>query len=150
MSARRTPAGADRSLFALERSLISTPAKKRREIRQARAAPIIDAFFEWCHRQREHVLDQSPIAQGIGYACNQQQALRRFLDDGRLPVHNNISEMNLRREVIGRKNCARAAAHLHPGLGPHQHHRLRLPGRQYVVGSQDGKLYYVDSLGDFN
>jgi transposase len=92
------------ALFALERSLISTPAKKRREVRQARAAPIIDAFFEWCHREREHVLDQSPIAQGIGYACNQQDALRRFLDDGRLPVHNNISEMNLRREVIGRKN----------------------------------------------
>lgn len=92
------------ALFALERSLISTPAKKRREIRQARAAPIIDAFFEWCHQQREQVLEQSPIAQGIGYACNQQNALRRFLDDGRLPVHNNISEMNLRREVIGRKN----------------------------------------------
>src|SRR5262249_2933790 len=29
---------------------------------------------------------------------------RRFLEDGRLPIHNNISELALRREAIGRKN----------------------------------------------
>jgi transposase len=92
------------ALFALERSMVTTPAKKRREIRQARAAPIIDAFFAWCDQEAERVLDESPMAQGIGYARNQRAALRRFLDDGRLPVHNNISELNLRREVVGRKN----------------------------------------------
>lgn len=92
------------ALFSLERSLVSTPAKKRREIRQARAAPIVDAFFAWCDLEADRVLDESPIAQGIGYARNQRVALRRFLDDGRLPLHNNISELNLRREVVGRKN----------------------------------------------
>ncbi|HEX2673556.1 MAG TPA: transposase [Polyangiaceae bacterium] len=30
--------------------------------------------------------------------------MRRFLDDGRLPAHNNISELNLRRQVLGRRN----------------------------------------------
>jgi transposase len=92
------------ALFALERSMVSTPAKRRREIRQARAAPIADAFFTWCEQEADRVLDESPMAQAIGYALNQQVALRRFLDDGRLPLHNNISELNLRREVVGRKN----------------------------------------------
>jgi len=92
------------ALFSLERSMVSTPAKKRREIRQARAAPIADAFFAWCHQEAGRVLDESPMAQAIGYARNQQVALRRFLDDGRLPLHNNVSELNLRREVVGRKN----------------------------------------------
>jgi transposase len=92
------------ALFSLERSMTSTPAKKRREIRQARAAPIVEAFFEWCDREAGRVLDESPVAQGIGYARNQRVALSRFLDDGRLPMHNNISELNLRREVVGRKN----------------------------------------------
>jgi transposase len=92
------------ALFALERSMASTPAKKRREIRQARAAPVVAAFFDWCDQEAGRVLDESPMAQGIGYARNQRVALRRFLDDGRLPVHNNISELNLRREVVGRKN----------------------------------------------
>ena len=92
------------ALFALERSMVSTPAKKRRELRQVRAAPIADAFFAWCAQEAARVLDESPISQAIGYARNQQVALRRFLDDGRLPLHNNISELNLRREVVGRKN----------------------------------------------
>jgi transposase len=50
------------------------------------------------------VLDESPMAAAIGYALNQRVALRRFLDDGRLPLSNNVSELNLRREVLGRRN----------------------------------------------
>ncbi len=84
--------------------MLSTPTKKKREIRQARAAPIADAFFQWCDQEAARVLDESPMAQAIGYARNQREALRRFLDDGRLPLHNNISELNLRREVVGRRN----------------------------------------------
>jgi transposase len=92
------------ALFALVRSVVSTPANKRRELRQSRAAPIVDAFFAWCAHEAASVLDESPISQAIGYARSQQVALRRYMDDGRLPMHNNISEMNLRREVVGRKN----------------------------------------------
>jgi hypothetical protein len=42
------------------------------------------------------------MAKAIGYALNQRVALERFLEDGRLPLHNNGSEQALRREVIGR------------------------------------------------
>ncbi|MFZ6186202.1 IS66 family transposase, partial [Nannocystis pusilla] len=49
-------------------------------------------------------LDGTPLAKALGYARNQRSALQRFLSDGRLPLENNISERNLRREVIGRKN----------------------------------------------
>ena len=45
-----------------------------------------------------------PISKGIRYALNQRDALRRFLSDGRLPIHNNISELQLRREAVGRRN----------------------------------------------
>jgi transposase len=92
------------ALFALERTMVSTPARKRREIRQARAAPIADAFFQWCEQEMPRVLDASPMADAIRYARNQREALRRFLEDGRLPLHNNISELNLRRQVVGRRN----------------------------------------------
>jgi len=51
-----------------------------------------------------YALDDTPLAKAIGYARNQRDALRRFLDDGRLPLHNNASELQLRREVIGRRN----------------------------------------------
>ena len=38
------------------------------------------------------------------YAQNQEIALRRFLTDGRLPMDNNWSERELRRQAVGRKN----------------------------------------------
>lgn len=40
----------------------------------------------------------------LRYGRNQEQALRRFLTDGRLPMHNNSSELGLRRQVLGRRN----------------------------------------------
>ena len=50
------------------------------------------------------MLDDTPIAKALGYARNQRDALKRFLDDARLPLCNNISERSLRREVVGRRN----------------------------------------------
>jgi hypothetical protein len=41
---------------------------------------------------------------GIRVAGRTIRLRLRFLDDGRLPIHNNSSERALRREAIGRKN----------------------------------------------
>jgi hypothetical protein len=58
----------------------------------------------WCDEQSTKVLDQTPISKAIGYSRNQRKALERFLEDGRLPMHNNFSENQLRRIAVGRKN----------------------------------------------
>jgi transposase len=92
------------ALFAIERMIARTPASKKREIRQEKSKPIVEAFFRLCDEELGRVLDESPIAQAIGYARNQREALTRFLDDGRLPLHNNVSELSLRRQVLGRRN----------------------------------------------
>lgn len=73
-------------------------------VRAAEARPIVEAFFAWCEREAVNALDETPTAKAIGYARNQSAALRRFLEDGRLPLHNNASERALRREAVGRKN----------------------------------------------
>ena len=44
------------------------------------------------------------MAHALTYARNQRGALGRFLEDGRLPLHNNRSERELRRQAVGRKN----------------------------------------------
>jgi transposase len=92
------------SLFHIERQMASSPRKKKREIRQEQSKPIVEAFFQWCEAERGIVLDESPVAEAITYALNQKVALMRFLDDGQLPLHNNVSELNLRRQVVGRRN----------------------------------------------
>jgi transposase len=92
------------ALFRIERSIADLPTKKKEAARRAKSKAIADEFFAWCGAQASQVLDESPIAAGIGYALNQRVALRRFLDDGRLPLSNNISELHLRRQVLGRRN----------------------------------------------
>ena len=92
------------ALFRIERSIADAPRKKKEGIRDKRSRPIVDAFFSWCDAEVGAVLDETPISKGIRYARNQRVGLSRFLDDGRLPIHNNMSELALRREAVGRKN----------------------------------------------
>ena len=40
----------------------------------------------------------------MSYAQNQWQALRRYTEDARLTIDNNVSERTLRHQAIGRKN----------------------------------------------
>jgi len=92
------------SLFRIERALADAPRRKREKIREKRSRHIVDAFFSWCDAQAPSVLDETPISAGIRYARNQRVGLSQFLEDGRLPIHNNMSELALRREAVGRKN----------------------------------------------
>ncbi|PCC67250.1 IS66 family transposase [Nannocystis exedens] len=96
--------GLIRKLFKVEEKLADESRKRRESVRRKLSAPIVDEFFAWCAHQCEVALDGSPLAAALTYATNQKAALRRFLDDGRLPLHNNISERALRREAVGRKN----------------------------------------------
>lgn len=91
-------------LFRIERTLAGAPRKKKETIRKKRSKPVVDSFLSWCDAEAPLVLDQTPISDGIRYARNQRVGLSRFLDDGRLPIHNNWSELELRREAVGRKN----------------------------------------------
>jgi transposase len=92
------------ALFRIERKIAGMTRAKREKLRREKSTPVVDAFYAWCDAEAQHVLDETPISKAIGYSLNQRVALRRFLEDGRLPVHNNMSELQLRREAIGRKN----------------------------------------------
>ena len=96
--------GLIKGLFKIEEALATAPRKKREAVRQAKSRKIVDAFFAWRDQQATLALDGTPIAAALTYARNQRKPLERFLDDGRLPLDNNISERALRREAVGRKN----------------------------------------------
>jgi len=92
------------ALFRIERSLKDAPRKKKEKIRAKHSKPIVEAFYSWCDAEWPSLLEDTPIHDAVRYARNQREGLSRFLDDGRLPIHNNISELNLRRQAVGRKN----------------------------------------------
>jgi transposase len=91
-------------LFRIEREIKELPSARRQRVRSEHSRPVVDAFFAWCERAADDALDDTPLARGIGYARNQRPALERFLEDGRLPIHNNASEGQLRRQALGRNN----------------------------------------------
>jgi transposase len=100
----REPLSFVQALFMIERTVDRAPPLDRARVRSERSRPIAAKFFDWCREQQESALEHSPLHEAIRYATNHETALCRFLDDARLPIHNNISEMHLRRQAIGRKN----------------------------------------------
>lgn len=72
--------------------------------RKALCTPILADFDAWMSAEHQQLDDGAPIKKAINYTRNHATALRRFLDDGRLRLDNNLSEIELRREVVGKKN----------------------------------------------
>ncbi|MDJ0766651.1 MAG: IS66 family transposase [Myxococcota bacterium] len=91
-------------LFEIEREIADKTPDIKEQIRLERSKPITDKFFKWCDAQWPLVIEETPIFIALRYARNQREALCRFLDDGQLPIHNNFSELQLRSQVIGRRN----------------------------------------------
>lgn len=93
-----------RALFKLEENWSDLPPQKRHAQRQRVSRPMLDDFFAWAERVFERVRGiRGPAAAAFGYAIRQRDALRRFLDDGRLRLENNSSERALRSIAVGRK-----------------------------------------------
>ena len=55
-------------------------------------------------KDQRSTLPKSKLGKAIGYIENQADALSAFLTDGRIPIHNNDAERDLRHVAIGRKN----------------------------------------------
>jgi len=92
-----------RQFFEFEKSWAALPPKQRHEKRQRILRPMIDDFFRWAEEEFARVKGvRGLVATAFGYATRQSDALRRFLDDARLPMTNNHSERALRPIAAGR------------------------------------------------
>ncbi|WP_296781888.1 IS66 family transposase, partial [Thiolapillus sp.] len=70
------------------------------------ALPIADAFFAWCHQQRQRMdlANSDPLAKAITYAENHQEQLKVYLGAPEVPIDTNHLERALRVIPMGRKN----------------------------------------------
>ena len=80
-----------------------TPEEKYIE-RQKQSKPLLDAFFEWLHSLEGSVDRSSKIGDAILYTINQEQYLRRYLEDGHLSIDNNAAERAIKNFAVGRRN----------------------------------------------
>jgi len=91
-------------IYDVERDLANVDTNARRDARQDRTKPLIDALRTWMVAHRIKIPDGSATAKALDYSLNRWEALTRFLDDGALPVDNNHLENQIRPIAIGRSN----------------------------------------------
>jgi len=80
--------------------------EKKQGYRSRHALPIVEAFFGWCHEQRQRTdwVNSDPLAKALVYAENHQQQLKVYLGDPAVPIDTNHLERALRVIPMGRKN----------------------------------------------
>ena len=97
------------------------PPSKIRTLRQAHVAPLVEDFIAFATLEYAKVEEQrGSLRSAFGYTLRQADALRAFLDDGRLRIDNNLSERELRKVVrirdaslfAGSDEHAEAAGHI--------------------------------------
>ena len=90
------------ALYAIEDEIRGKPAGLRREVRQARAKPLLDQLNKWMKKVVRQLSPKSETATAIRYSLSRWRALTRYVDDGRLEIDNNSAERALRVVALGR------------------------------------------------
>ena len=92
------------ALYAIESEIRGRPPSERREVRLARARPLLDSLHEWLESCLTKLSRKSDTTAAVKYALGLWEALVRYTDDGRLEIDNNAAERALRVVALGRKN----------------------------------------------
>jgi hypothetical protein len=91
-------------IFAADAVFDDVAPAQRKVTPNEHVRPLVDEFFAWIDEQRSRVRERGLVASALGYAHNQEEVLRRFLEDGRLRLDNNRSERALRAIASARKS----------------------------------------------
>jgi len=92
------------TLFAVERPARNCSVEERLTLRQARSAPLLAKLREKLLGWKEQLLPKHPMAEAVNYALSQWAELNVFCSDGAVPIDNNVSEREMKRVVLNRKN----------------------------------------------
>jgi hypothetical protein len=93
-----------RALYAVEKQAKNASVDERFRLRQEQSAPVLvelrDKFLAW----KEQLLPKHPMAEAISYALGQWEELNVFCTDGAVSIDNNVSEREMKRVSLNRKN----------------------------------------------
>ena len=92
------------ALFAVERQTKDVAVAERLELRQKQSVPILAELHRKLLIWKEQLLPKHPMADAVNYTLGQWEALTVFTTDGAVPIDNNVSEREMKRVVLNRKN----------------------------------------------
>ena len=91
-------------LFHLDGVYNKSKDKDRKDYRQRVVVPKVDAYFAWVKESLPIVPSGGSTCKALQYNLNQEEYLRFFLTDGKVPMDNNTAERAIRSFTLGRKN----------------------------------------------
>ncbi|MCY3920271.1 MAG: IS66 family transposase [Chloroflexi bacterium] len=92
-------------LYAIEAEIRGCSPERRLAERQARSAPLVEAFGDWLKQQRARVSPRSRLGEKLAYIARHWDGLRLFLADGRVEMDSNSVENLIRPVALNRKNA---------------------------------------------
>ena len=98
------------ALYAIEADIRGQTAEHRKQMRQQRSRPLVEALHTRLTGLLERLSGRSTLAQAIRYALNHWNGLILFLDGGRFELDTNIVERAMRPVALGRTNARFAGA----------------------------------------
>jgi transposase len=93
-----------RALYAIEKQAAELTVAGRLGLRQSQSAPVLAQLRQKLLSWKEMLLPKHPMAEAVNYALGQWAPLNAFCSDGAVPIDNNISEREMKRVVLNRKN----------------------------------------------
>jgi len=93
-----------RRLFAVEQQAKEFSDVERLSLRQAQSAPLLAELRQKLLGWKEQLLPKHPMAEAVNYMLGQWRELNVFCSDGAVPIDNNVSEREMKRVVLNRKN----------------------------------------------
>jgi len=93
-----------RALYVVEHRGKNLSAAERLKLRQADSVPALAGLKEKLLDWKQQLLPKHPMAEAVNYALGQWEELNVFCSDGAVPIDNNVSEREMKRVVLNRKN----------------------------------------------
>jgi hypothetical protein len=100
----REAVGLVRLLYDVERKACELAPAGRLALRQSRPAPVLATLRERLLDWKEQLLPKHPMAEAVNYLLGQWEELTVFCSDPAVPIDNNVSEREMKRVVLNRKN----------------------------------------------
>jgi len=95
-----------RELYEIEREadVAKMSSPERQMLRMEKSKPVLESIKSLLDNPGKVILPKNKIGEAIAYTLNHWEQLNRFLEDGRLPIDNNLVENAIRPVALGRKN----------------------------------------------
>lgn len=90
-------------LFKIEKEIENLSFEEKKKKRQEASRPVLDAFWSWVEETSALHTTNELLTKALTYSTNQRKYLETFLEDGRIPLSNNLCEANIKPFATARR-----------------------------------------------